>query len=138
MLMYILKNLKMLKINKGEKYECIKDGPNGFYFKGNIYPSEINGCITDAKGNETHQWETESLFNEIFIKIEDEIDEKEGKTVVCHTTVFSPKGRELYTAGLCYTFKKGSLRDNHDILRIWLGSNDKERVDRFETYFTFL
>ena len=128
----------MLEINKGEKYACIKDTPNGLYLKGNIYTSEINGCITDATGNEAHKWTIESLFNEMFIKIEDEIDEKEGKTVVCHTTVFSPKGRELYTAGLCYTFKKGSLRDNHDTLRIWPAFNDKERVDRFETYFAFL
>lgn len=50
-------------IKKGDKFKCIRDvimdnDPNDIaYYAGNIYISELNGCITDERRAKTHCWD---------------------------------------------------------------------------------
>ena len=47
-------------IKKGDKFRCIKTLRVAYsylwYQKGNIYISEMDGCITDEEGDIDHEW----------------------------------------------------------------------------------
>lgn len=49
------------KIREGDVFECIKDviedGCIVHYRKGDFYRSRIDGCITDTRDNDEHEWD---------------------------------------------------------------------------------
>lgn len=60
-----------MKIYKGQQFLCVEDvimedeDESIAYIKGNVYHSEIDGCITDMQGDTEHEWnspETEKYF----------------------------------------------------------------------------
>lgn len=62
-----------MKIYKGQQFLCVEDvimededeDESIAYIKGNVYHSEIDGCITDIQGDTKHEWnspETEKYF----------------------------------------------------------------------------
>lgn len=64
------------KINKGDSFICIKEVavPSGLhgisravYTKGQIYRSEVTGCITNNQGEKNHEWSQQGVINEYFI-----------------------------------------------------------------------
>lgn len=50
-------------IKKGDKFKCIRDvlmdddSTDIAYYAGNIYISELDGCITDERRVKTHYWD---------------------------------------------------------------------------------
>ena len=43
----------------GKRFKCIQDvifGVDVMYKKGEIYRSEVEGCITNEEGNKYHEW----------------------------------------------------------------------------------
>lgn len=56
-----LSPLNCREIHKGDVFECIKDviedGCIVYYRKGGIYQSHIDGCITDTRDDDEHEWD---------------------------------------------------------------------------------
>lgn len=51
----------------GKRYLCIKSVED-LYLKGNIYTSQVDGCITDESGMIDHEWtdEEENKWGEVY------------------------------------------------------------------------
>lgn len=59
------------KIHKGDVFECIEDviedGCIVYYRKGDFYRSHIDGCITDTRDDDQHEWD--NSWQEYFKRI---------------------------------------------------------------------
>lgn len=65
-----------MEIKEGEIFLCKKsvfmngDPQNVAYREGCLYLSEHSNCITDDKGNMSHSWRSQTVFDNYFIKID--------------------------------------------------------------------
>lgn len=77
-------------IKKGERFMCIRDVKMSdtqqvYYNEGKIYESEIDGCITNEKSDQYHQWDSYPIINEHFVLVDSDnklhkiIDSTEGQ-----------------------------------------------------------
>ncbi len=62
-----------MKIKVGDVFVCIKKvhrkNEKCFYFKGKMYQSEINNCITDEEKNKSHTWTKKKLKKKYWLKL---------------------------------------------------------------------
>lgn len=69
------------EIKKGDRYFCIKTlkmkpTKEKRYFKGFIYNSDNDGCITNSSENKLHHWTVNTkLFKKTFIKLKSKENE---------------------------------------------------------------
>ena len=58
-----------MNVKKGNRFRCIRDvffggqDPCFWYFKGKIYNSDLDDCITDENGDINHRWGENEVYH---------------------------------------------------------------------------